>query len=331
MNPGALLLTRSDIRQLATCKDYYDAVADGFRAFAGGKADTPSPMEIHGEGGAFHIKGASMKIGGRSLAAVKINGNFPGNPGSFGLPTIQGLIVLADASNGSLIAILDSVEITSRRTAAASAVATDLLAKKAAQTLLICGCGVQARAHLEAIAPLRGFRRLLAYDMAADRAERFVAEAMDNLGLTVTISSDLEEAAASSDVIVTLTTSKTPLPLADSVRPGTFIAAAGADNPFKNEMPPELMRRSVVVTDVTEQCAVMGDLRAALAAGAMTRGDVRAELGQILTGAGRGRASDDEIVIFDSTGAAFQDLTAASMAVERASSVGKGAWINLQQ
>lgn len=331
MKRGALVLTRSEIRRLATCRDYYDAAADGFRAFAAGRAETPVPMEIQGEGGAFHIKGAAMTIGGRALTAVKLNGNFPGNPEAFGLPTIQGVIVLADAANGSLIAIVDSAEITSRRTAAASAVATDILARRSAETLLICGCGVQARAHLEAIAPLRSFRRILAFDLALEVANGFCADALNRIGLNVTPVPDIEEAAAISDVIVTLTTSKTPLLLADAVRPGTFIAAVGADSPFKNEIQPELMRRSVVVTDLTDQCAVMGDLRAAMESGAMTRGDVRSELGRILTGGGKGRLSDDEILIFDSTGAAFQDLTAAWMTVERAIKGGAGAWIDLQQ
>ena len=331
MTRGALLLTRSDIRRIATREDYHDAVADGFRAFAAGRARSPFPMEIPGEGGAFHIKGASMTIRGRAFTAVKINGNFPANSDAFKLPTIQGVIILADATNGSPVAIIDSTEITARRTAAASAVATDILAKKASATLLICGCGVQAHAHLEAIAPLRDFRCVIAFDAAADRADLFAATAKDMLKIPVTPVDDLISAAATSDVIVTLTTSKAPLPLADAVRPGTFIAAVGADSPAKNEIPPVLMKRSAVVTDVTDQCAVMGDLRAAIDVGAMNRGDVRSELGQILIGAGKGRLTDEEILIFDSTGAAFQDLTVAVMAAERASKGGAGAWIDLQR
>lgn len=325
-----LLLTNSDIAAVAGVADYYDAAAEAFRAFAEGRICSPAPMEIKAADGAFHIKGASMEIGGRRFAAIKINGNFPLNPGRTGLPTIQGALLLNDAGSGSLLAIMDSAEVTRRRTAAASALAVNLLARRSAETLLICGCGVQARAHLQAIVPLRAFRRVLAFDAAPDRQQQFSADAKSLLGFEVSPVADLEAAAFTSDVIVTLTTTASPLPLSSAIRPGAFIAAVGADSPFKNEIPSEVMDRSVVITDVTDQCAVMGDLRAAIEAGAMTRSNVRAELGQALTGAAPGRLSDDEVVIFDSTGAAFQDLTVAAMIYERASAKGIGATINLQ-
>lgn len=328
---GAVLLTKSEVAALARPVDYYDAVAAGFRAFAEGKVHTPSPMEIHGADGAFHIKGAAMEIVGRRYAAVKVNGNFPLNPLRTGLPTIQGAILLSDAENGTLLAIMDSIEITLRRTAAASAVATDLLSRKAAETLLICGCGVQGRAHLEAIAPLRPFKRFFAFDAAPERAQKFSAEAMEALRLPVEPVADIAGAAEASDVIVTATTARSPLSLPASLRPGAFVAAVGADNPMKNEIAPSLMASSVVIADVTAQCEIMGDLRVAIAAGAMTRDDVRAEIGEVLTGERPGRLTDDEVVIFDSTGAAFQDLTAAVMIFGRAKSSGMGAWIDLQR
>lgn len=320
---GTLILTRSDVQRLAAPRDYFDAVAESFRAFARGGVDSPPPMEILGRGGAFHAKGASMEIGGRRLAALKCNGNFPLNPAR-GLPTIQGAILFCDADDGALLAVLDSIEITLRRTAAASAVATDLLARKSAETLLICGCGVQGRAHLEALAPLRRFRRILAYDVDRSVAGRFVEEARAASGVLIEAASSLDAAAPQADVIVATTPSRAPYLLPQHVKAGAFVAAVGADNPGKSEIAPALMAGAAVIADVAAQCAVMGDLRAAVAAGALAREDIRGELGDALIGAAQGRIDEKEIVIFDSTGAAFQDLAAAAMIFERASRDGIG-------
>jgi ornithine cyclodeaminase/alanine dehydrogenase-like protein (mu-crystallin family) len=326
---AALILTRSDIIGLASIHDYFAAVADAFRAQAAGAVHAPPPMEIEGSDGAFHAKGASMKIGKQRLAALKLNGNFPFNPKRSGLPTIQGAIFLCNAENGALLAILDSVEITLRRTAAASAVAMDALALKSAETLLICGCGVQGRAHVEAFAPLRKFRRVIVFDKEETKARRLASDLARPLKLTIEIAGDLGDAARQSDVIVTSTPSTSPILTDTDIGPGAFIAAVGADNPHKNELAPELMRHAAIIADVADQCAVMGDLRAAIAAGALDRSAIRAELGEILAGSKAGRKRDDEIVIFDSTGAAFQDLAAAAMIVERAASTGARARINL--
>ena len=127
-----------------------------------------------------------------------------------------------------------------------------------------------------------------------------------------------------SDIILTCTTSRTPILHASDVKPGAFIAAVGADNPAKSEIDPELMAASAVVTDITEQSATIGDLHHAIAAGLVTRDHVRAELGQVVAGAKRGRIFDDEIIIFDSTGAGFQDTAAAAIVYERARQRGIG-------
>lgn len=326
-----LLLTASEIASLASVADHFDAAVAGFRGHAAGRTSLPAPMEIGATDGAFHVKGAAMAIDGEALAVVKVNGNFPLNPQRCGLPTIQGALFLSDASTGRLLAIMDSVEITLRRTAAASAVATDALALKSASTLLICGCGVQGRAHLEAIAPLRPLRQIFVFDADAEKARRFASEMTPVAGLPVQVAEDVGEAAVKSDIIVTTTPARTPLPLPSTLRTGTFVAAVGADNPAKNEIAPSLMANAVVITDVTDQCVAIGDLRAAIAAGAMKRSDVRASLGEVIAGMAPGRLSEDEVVIFDSTGAAFQDLTAASMIYKKARTQGVGAWISLQQ
>ncbi|HEY9284995.1 MAG TPA: hypothetical protein VIP46_16190, partial [Pyrinomonadaceae bacterium] len=120
-----------------------------------------------------------------------------------------------------------------------------------------------------------------------------------------------------------------PLLARGDVRPGAFVAAVGADNPTKQEIDPSLMRSSKIVVDLLDQCALIGDLRHALAAGAVTRADVHAELGEIIAGRKTGRTSAEEIIVFDSTGTALQDAAAAALAYERALRSGTGLSLNL--
>jgi alanine dehydrogenase len=127
-----------------------------------------------------------------------------------------------------------------------------------------------------------------------------------------------------SDICVTCTPSQQPLLGPDDVRQGTFIAAVGADNPEKQELHPSLMARSKIVCDILEQCAVMGDLHHALDAGVVTRAGVHAELGEVVSGNRTGRESDQEIIVFDSTGMALQDVAAAAFVYEKAERQGSG-------
>lgn len=288
-----LFLNRDEILELLTIDDCIDAVERVFRD--GGEATSIGL-------GHFHVKAAI--VGNR--CAVKVNGNFPGNPERYGLPTIQGLIMLADAERGTPLAVLDSISITALRTAAASAVAAKYLAKRDAKTIAIIGCGTQAHAQLEAMKRVRPIERVFAVDV--DRAK---AEAIGEVR-------SLDDAVRESDIVVTCTTSTTPFLGKEHLHPGLFIAAVGADNPRKSELTPELMANAKIVADVLEQAATMGDLHHALDAGVMSRGDVFGELADVIRG--KRRTSDDEIFVFDSTGTALQDVAVASIAYERGTS-----------
>lgn len=308
--PNALILTRKDIRRMMTPADYLGAVELAFRAAATGKASSPMPLHLQLSEGAFHAKGASLSLD-RDYVAVKVNANFPGNPVVRGLPTIQGAILLFDGSNGSLLALLDSIEVTIQRTAAASALAAKLLARPESLTLLVCGCGEQGRAHVAMLKEVLPIERCLLWDRDAARSGQLAAE----LGGEAVV--DLKSAAKRADVIVTCTPATEPFLDLDMVSPGTFVAAVGADNPNKNEITPSLMAAASVVTDVTDQSATMGDLHHAIAAGSMSRSDVHAELGELLAGDKAGRTSPDEVTIFDSTGTGLQDVAAAAIIYER--------------
>jgi ornithine cyclodeaminase/alanine dehydrogenase-like protein (mu-crystallin family) len=320
----ALVLTRSDIARTLTVDDYFAAAEEAFRAIETGHAIVPSPLHIAAGVGGFHGKGARLRLGdGADYAAVKINGNFPGNPKANGLPTIQGVIVLSDAANGRVLALTDSIEITLRRTAAATALAATRLARQGSDTLTIVGCGDQAMAQLNALASEFRLHRAFAYDIDRAKAAAF-AVAAEHLNIPVEFARDMRAATRQSDMIVTCTTATAPFLDCDDIKPGTFIAAVGADWPAKNEIAPRLMARAKVVTDILEQCAAMGDLHHALAAGVMTKEDVHASLGTLIVGQRPGRETNDEITLFDSTGTAAQDVAAAIRVYERARAAGAG-------
>ena len=314
-SPSALIITRRDIVRVMSSADFLNAVEQAFRAAAVGNAHSPHPMHLPAKRGGFHAKGASISLE-RDYVAVKVNGNFPGNPAELDLPTIQGAIILCDGSNGMVLAILDSIEVTLRRTAAASALAAQLLAKPDSETLLICGCGEQGRAHSDALRDILPIGRCLLWDCDRARAEALARK------IDATVVDELGSASLAADVIACCTTSRTPYLDVEMVSPGTFIAAVGADNPDKSEIAPRLMAAATVVTDVLAQCAEMGDLHHAIDAGTMTEADAYADLAQLLVGGKPTRNAPEEIIIFDSTGTGFQDVAASAAIYERCLAAG---------
>lgn len=329
MPAEALVISRAEVSQLLTMDACIEAVEDAFLTHARGLAHPPSVLGVHVEGGGFHVKTAGLRAAPnaprRALFAAKINANFPGNPERHGLPTIQGVLALFDAENGTPLALLDSIEITSQRTAAATAVAARYLARRDASRVTICGCGEQGRSQLRALTRVREIREVLAFDSVRERAARFAREMSDELPhVSICSVEDLTSATRRSDICVTCTTSRTALLGPDDVGPGAFISAVGADNPEKQELAPALLASSTVVVDILEQCATIGDLHHALAAGAMRREDVHAELAEVVAGQKPGRRSTEEIIVFDSTGTALQDVAAAALVYDRALAAGTG-------
>jgi alanine dehydrogenase len=323
-----VFLTSRDVGSLLTLEDCIPAVEAAFRLYGEGKTVPPGVLSLHADDGAFHIKAGALSLD-RHYFAAKVNANFPQNPSRHHLPTIQGMVVLCDACNGIPLAIMDSGELTALRTAAATAVAAKYLALRDADTVTIIGCGVQGRAQLAALVLVRRLKTVFAYDVVESQRERFAREMSAELGISIKPVVDLRSAVRESEICITCTTSQKPVLSKQDVSPGTFIAAVGADNPQKQELDPELMGAATIVVDVLDQCAVMGDLHHALAAGMLTREDVYAELGEIVAGRKPGRTSQDQITIFDSTGMALQDVAATALVYQKAQECGAGAWFNL--
>jgi alanine dehydrogenase len=320
---STLVLSRTDVCELLSLRDCIDAVERAFRLHAEGRTLGPGVLSVPATDGGFHIKAAGL-LGERSYFAAKTNANFPGNPGRFGLPTIQGMVVLADASSGEPLAVIESGSVTALRTAAATGVAAKFLARREARTATIVGCGVQGEMQLAAVAAVLPLERAWVLDVDHAKAEELAERARASLGLHVEAAKDLREALRESDVCVTCTPSRRPLVAASDVAPGTFIAAVGADAPGKQELELALVASATVVVDVLAQCAEIGEVQHVLAAGLVTREQIHAELGDVVIGRRPGRTRPDEITIFDSSGTALQDVAAAIAVYERARATGRG-------
>jgi alanine dehydrogenase len=321
--PETLVLTGKDVATLLPLETCISAVEEAFALHAAGRSLPPGVLGVPSEGGGFHVKAAGLRFE-RPYFVAKINANFPENPTRHGLPTIQGIVALFDAENGVPLALMDSGEITALRTAAATAVAVRHLARKDSRVAAIVGCGRQGKIQLRALMHVLPIARVRVADSDRVAAARFASAMSRELSLPIEVVADPRAACRESDVAVTCTSSREPLLFAGDMRPGSFLAAVGADHPDKQELDPRLLAGVTLVTDIREQCAAMGELHHALDAGILAMEDVHADLAEVVSGRRPGRSREEEIAIFDSTGTALQDVAAAVAVYREAARAGAG-------
>lgn len=326
----SIILTRKQVADLLHVTECIDAMENVFRLYGKGQAQKPGILGIPAHGGGFHIKAGMLDMG-RNYFVAKINGNFPDNPKRSGLPTIQGLIAVFDADTGKPLALLDSIHISILRTGSATAVAARYLAPRSTSVLTICGCGNQGRISLLCLSEIFKFTKIFVYDINEQTARTFATQMASEVGTPVEYVSDLSHATFQSDICITCTPSKKPYLQKKDISPGTFIAAVGSDNEDKQELDADLITSSLLVTDVTDQCASIGELHHAIDQGLMRKEQVYAELGEIISGKRPGRQNDEDVIIFDSTGMALQDAAAAAIVYEKALQTNTGIPIALNQ
>ncbi len=284
-------------------------IAQGFRDFFDGRAKIAAitNIDLPDVNGEMHIKPGY--IAGGEHICVKIATCYYDNPAQ-GLPTRDGVVVLASRTNGRIEAVLcDAGLITDMRTAAASAVAVDALARRGPITLGLVGTGTQAYWHALALRHIRSITKIVVWGRRPERVEA----ALDRIGAAARLpvaAGTLDEAAAC-DVVVTATPAKAPVLSRETLQPGALLVAMGADAVGKRELGAGILEQaSTIVADSLEQCRTIGELQWLRTADAQPR---VVELGAILSGAEVGRREPDDIIIFDSTGLAFQDIVSASL------------------
>jgi ornithine cyclodeaminase/alanine dehydrogenase-like protein (mu-crystallin family) len=293
-----------DVLQAVSPQRAYDAVRDAFVAYARGEWSMPPKVYVPAyPAGDFR----AMPALGAGHALLKWVTSFPGNPPK-GLPTVTGLVLLSDATNGTLLAALDAAAVTALRTGAAAVLAADVLGRSDADAAAVIGAGVNGEAAARTFVA-RG-RPVSLWDVDGERAEA-VAE---RVGADVAGS---REEALAADLLVTVTPGREVVLSEGSLRPGQHASLMGADGPGKAEIATAELGRVRVFCDDWEQASHNGDLVHGVEAGVLARADVT-ELGAVLAGDAEGRRNDDEATVFDSTGLAIQDLAIALAALERA-------------
>jgi alanine dehydrogenase len=281
-----------------------EAVREAFVAYARGEWTMPPKVYVPAyPAGDFR----AMPAIGAGHALLKWVTSFPGNPAR-GLPTVSGLVLLSDASDGSLRAALDAGAVTALRTGAAAVLAAEELGRRDAQTAAVIGAGVNGRAAAKTF--LARGRDVALWDVDDERARA----AADELGARVAGS---REEMLEADLLVTVTPGHEILLAEGSLGAGQHVSLMGADGPGKAEIAVGELTRVRVFCDDWEQASHNGELVHAVEAGALTRDDVT-QLGDVLAGTARGRESDEQVTAFDSTGLAIQDLAIALAAMERA-------------
>jgi alanine dehydrogenase len=294
------VLSGADVERAVSPQRALEAVRDAFVAYARGEWTMPPKVYVPAyPAGDFR----AMPALGAGHALLKWVTSFPGNPPQ-GLPTVTGLVLVSDATNGMLQAALDAAAVTALRTGAAAVLAAETLGREG--TAAVVGAGVNGRAAARTFLA-RGSEVLL-YDVDTERA----AAAADELGAKTAT----REEALGANVVVTVTPGKALVYEEGSLRPGQHVSLMGADGPGKAEIAIGEMARVRMFCDDWEQASHNGDLAHAVEADVLDRAAVT-QLGDVLAGRARGRESDDEITAFDSTGLAIQDLAIALAALER--------------
>jgi alanine dehydrogenase len=322
-----------------------EAVEAAFRSLVQGQALQPLRTLLSLPGGRDHFLVMPAHVEKPAALGAKLLTLFPGNHDR-GLPSHQGVILLFDVETGGLRAVVDAESVTSLRTAAASALATRLLAREEASDLAILGAGVQARSHLEALLAVRPIRRVRVWSRTADHARAFVAEARARLEagareraereIEISVAGDPESAVRGADVICTVTASPTPILQGQWIAPGAHVNAVGAYTPDTRELDTLAVRQARFYVDRRESAmAEAGDFLIPRKEGAVDDHHILGELGELLEGGaggrraggvegvvggrveGRveGRTSPADRTVFKSLGLAVQDLAAVSVLV----------------
>jgi ornithine cyclodeaminase/alanine dehydrogenase-like protein (mu-crystallin family) len=300
--PKIPLLTARDVEAAVSPADAVEAVRDAFVAFARGEWTMPPKVYVTNyPAGDFR----AMPALGGGYALLKWVTSFPGNPAR-GLPTVTGLVLLSDAENGSLRAVLDAGAVTALRTGAAAVLAAEVLGRPDGPAAVV-GAGVNGRQAAKTFVA-RG-RDVMLWDVDGDRAAR-VAEELGGR------SAESREEALAARVVVTVTPGYEVLFHHGDLDPGQHVSLMGADGPGKAEIAPDELARVRTFCDDWEQASHGGEVAAAVERGLLTREDV-ATIGDVLIGASPGRQLDTDITAFDSTGLAIQDLALAIAAYRR--------------
>ncbi|HAL46907.1 MAG: ornithine cyclodeaminase family protein [SAR202 cluster bacterium] len=310
-----LLLTDGDIDKLMTMQDSIEVIEDSFRQVGEGDTWNRPRSRIRMPRGFHHLMAASVL--GSEVFGLKTYTSFRAGT--------RFLVILYDSNTGDLLAMVQGGRLTQLRTGAVSAVATKYMARENAATVGIIGTGNQGRAQLAGVCGVRNVTAVKAYDRVEESVQGFIEEMSAELGVEITRVETAEEAVTDSDVVITMTTSRTPVLLGDWLQPGQHVNAAGSNHWIRQEVDDNVIRKAdtIIVDSIEDAQVEAGDLLYPIERGRVRWSQIK-ELSDVVVGRVKGRESPDSITLFESQGLAVSDVAAAAYVYGKAKEQGLG-------
>jgi alanine dehydrogenase len=326
-----LILSRHDVEQLLTMADTLTAVEEGFRQLALGNVVMPQRAATNvAPYNGLHLSMPAFVGGEIGALTIKIVTAYGDNLARYGLPTIQGVLLVHDAKTGQVLAMMDAEHLTATRTGAASGVATKYLARADAETVTLIGAGALGPGQLAAVCAVRPIRRAYVVTRTGDKDTAFCEQMARELGIEVYATRNTNHAITQADIICTATNSPTPLFDGAWLRPGTHINAVGAYTRTMRELDTATIQRSRVFVDHHPAAqAEAGDILIPIAEQAFTYDQVAGSLGEVISGQVPGRSNATDITVFKSVGLAMQDAVTVAQLYAKAVALGRGVHVDL--
>jgi len=313
------MLDTHEIERLISMNEALEVVEYSFRLEAEGKSIMPPKLYL--DLPSYHGDFRAMPAYIDNIVGIKWVCVYPNNP-KLNLPSVMALIILNDPNTGSPLCVMDGTYITNMRTGAAGGIAVKYLARKDSTVIGMIGAGQQAEAQLLAINEvLLKIEEVKVFDQNRDTSLRFVNEIKSKLNINIHTVETISEA-TKADIVVTTTPSRIPLVKKEYIRPGTHINAIGADAKGKQELEADILKMAGIFVDDMAQASHSGEMNVPLSNGLITAENIRGTLGEVIVHRKKGRESNEDITIFDSTGLAIQDIICAKFVYEKAKEKG---------
>lgn len=313
-----LFLNEDDVKRLLTMREVIEVVEKAFKELSEGTAIILPRTTLMLENGSISQMSAYLKR--MKVASTKVFGIFPNNA-KYNFPTTVASLLAYDLRTGKVIAVMDATYLTAIRTSAGSAVATKYLARKDAKIVGIIGCGGQGRTQVWGMTEVRKIDKIKAYDKVTSKKKEYAEEMSKKLGIDVVPVDSVKEAVKNSDIIITATTSSTPVVEGEWLAGGSHINAIGSYYPHARELDTQTILKAKVVVDLKKAALEeAGDIIIPIKEGAITEDHIYAELGEIIAYKKAGRVNDREITVFKTVGLAIQDAAVTKLLIDKASS-----------
>lgn len=311
-----LYLREEEVAELLTVRDAIDRLDSAFRRLAAGEAAVRPRQRVRVPRGMLHVMPAGLPDG--FALGLKLYTTFAGAGARFH-------VLLFDAQDGAMVAIIQANRLGQIRTGAASGLATRYMARETSQVMGLIGTGWQAETQLEAVCAVRPIERVIVYGRDAARRDQFCLRMAERVTATLVPVDQAQTAVENADIVTTVTSSDTPVFHGSWLRPGVHVNAAGVNQPTKREIDrTTVLRADRIVTDLREQAEIeCGDLLPIVAAGDVKWADIQ-ELSSVVSGQAPGRAGDGELTLFESQGIALEDVAVADLVYRRALERGVG-------